>query len=169
MDLVPKVISKYPSQPLVLEVRTEWYLFPPLLGLGPNRARHQSRFPTFTSCRRQRAAQAMTIAPRWQTLWRQHGPFGGTLAGIFGPRIWHGWRTPFQAKATQVPMPPMVLHIVSSGFCQYKCTHCCTHRNIHQLCDKGTHKCTHTSINVHIARMEARYKEWVWLWVWLWP
>ena len=44
--------------------------------------------------RRPRAAQATTIAPRWQTLWRQHGPFGGTLARIFGPRIWRGRRTP---------------------------------------------------------------------------
>ena len=44
--------------------------------------------------RRQHAAQATTITPRWQTLWRQHGPFGGTLARIFGPRIWRGRRTP---------------------------------------------------------------------------
>ena len=42
-----------------------------------------------------RAAQATTIAPspRWQTLWRRHGPFGGTLARIFGPWIWRGRRT----------------------------------------------------------------------------
>ena len=46
--------------------------------------------------RRQRAAQATTIAPRWQTLRRQHGRFGGTLARIFGPRIWRGRRTPFK-------------------------------------------------------------------------
>ena len=45
--------------------------------------------------RHQRAAQAMTIAPRWQTLWRQHSPFGGTLARTFGPRIWRGRQTPF--------------------------------------------------------------------------
>ena len=44
--------------------------------------------------RRQRAAQATTIAPRWQTLWHQHGPFGGTLARTFGPWIWRGRRTP---------------------------------------------------------------------------
>ena len=49
--------------------------------------------------RRQRAAQATTIAPRWQTLWRQHGPFVGTLARIFGPRIWRGRRTPLKTKA----------------------------------------------------------------------
>ena len=68
-------------------------------GTSPhNRARRQSGFPTFISCqrhaRRQRAAPATTIAPRWQTLWRQHGPFG-TLARIFGPRISRGRRTPF--------------------------------------------------------------------------
>ena len=40
---------------------------------------------TLPTPRRQRAAQATTIAPRWQTLWRQHGPFGGTLARIFWP------------------------------------------------------------------------------------
>ena len=57
--------------------------------------------------RPQRAAQATTIAPRWQTLWRQHGPFGGTLACIFGPRIWRGRQTPlyrgteFQKNAQQ--------------------------------------------------------------------
>ena len=47
--------------------------------------------------RRQRAAQATTIAPRWQTLWCWHGPFGasGTLARIFGPRISHRRRTPY--------------------------------------------------------------------------
>ena len=49
--------------------------------------------------RRPRAAQATTIAPRWQTVWRQHGPFGGTLARIFGPRIWRGRRTPVSAHA----------------------------------------------------------------------
>ena len=49
--------------------------------------------------RRPRAAQATTIAPRWQTLWRQHGPFGGTLARIFGPRIWRGRRTPLAGKS----------------------------------------------------------------------
>ena len=38
------------------------------------------------------------IAPRWQTRWRQHGPFGGTLARIFGPRIWRGRRTPLPAS-----------------------------------------------------------------------
>ena len=42
----------------------------------------------------------MTIAPRWQTLWHQHGPFGGTLARIFGPRIWHRRRTPLAQLST---------------------------------------------------------------------
>ena len=64
-----------------------------------NWARRQSGFPTLIyilpTPRRQRAAQATTIAPRWQTLWCQHGPFGGTLSRIFGPRIWRGRRTPF--------------------------------------------------------------------------
>ena len=64
-----------------------------------NRARRQSRFPP--TPRRQRAAQATTIAPRWKTLWRQHGSFGGTLARIFGPRIWRGRRTPLYAWRLQ--------------------------------------------------------------------
>ena len=72
------------------------------------RAHRQSGFPTFISCPRQdapRAAQATTIAPRWQTLWRRHGPFGGTLACIFGLRIWRGRRTPVYKGFSVVTSP----------------------------------------------------------------
>ena len=62
--------------------------------IGPAvRADFRHLYPA--NAKTQRAAQATTIAPRWQTLWRQHGPFGGTLARIFGPRFWRGRRTPF--------------------------------------------------------------------------
>ena len=52
--------------------------------------------------RRQHAAQATTIAPRWQTLWHQHGPFGGTLARIFGSRIWRERQTPLKTTEAGV-------------------------------------------------------------------
>ena len=45
------------------------------------------------------------MAPRWQILWRQHGPFGGTLARIFGPQIWRGRRTLFRSFLRGVVIP----------------------------------------------------------------
>ena len=68
--------------------------------LGPPSDRISDVY-TLPTPRRQRAAQATTIAPRWQTLWRQHGSFGGTLARIFGPRIWRGRRTPLWRTRNQ--------------------------------------------------------------------
>ena len=75
--------------------------------IGPAARADFRRLYILPTPRRQRAAQATTIAPRWQTLWRQHGPFGGTLARIFGPRIWRGRRTPLGLLCTVLRNPEL--------------------------------------------------------------
>ena len=73
----------------LLHVHVEHYLQRIVPAVGADfRRLYPANAKTSTCC------QATTIAPRWQTLWRQHGPFGGTLARMFGPRIWRGRRTP---------------------------------------------------------------------------